>query len=138
MHGDLARLVQSFGNVMTNAAKYTRRRRRDPIHVCSTEESVKVEISDTGTGISADFIPRIFDLFTQADRTLDRAQGGLGIGLSVVKKLVEMHGGRYRARSEGLGRGSTFESYCRASKRPRRRPSPRKCRGALAPHPGRR
>ena len=109
VRGDLARLVQSFGNVMTNAAKYTDAGGKISIHVGSNEESVKVEISDTGTGISADFMPRIFDLFAQADRTLDRAQGGLGIGLSVVKKLVEMHGGRISARSEGLGRGSTFE-----------------------------
>jgi CheY-like chemotaxis protein len=101
--------VQSFGNVMTNAAKYTQAGGTISIHIGSSNDSVKVEISDTGAGISAEFMPRIFDLFAQADRTLDRAQGGLGIGLSVVKKLVEMHGGRISARSEGLGRGSTFE-----------------------------
>ncbi len=78
------------------------------IRVSATEDAVSVEISDTGTGISAEFMPRIFDLFAQADRTLDRAQGGLGIGLPLVKKLVEMHGGQISARSEGLGRGSTF------------------------------
>jgi signal transduction histidine kinase len=66
-----------------------------------------VEISDNGAGISPSSC-RIFDLFSQADRTLDRSQGGLGIGLSVVRKLVEMHGGQVVARSEGLGRGSTF------------------------------
>jgi CheY-like chemotaxis protein/nitrogen-specific signal transduction histidine kinase len=109
VRGDLARLVQSFGNVLTNAAKYTDSGGRISIHVSSTEDSVKVEISDTGAGISAEFMPRLFDLFAQADRTLDRAEGGLGIGLSVVKKLVEMHGGRISARSEGLGYGSTFE-----------------------------
>jgi len=109
IRGDRARLVQSFGNVMTNAAKYTDSGGRVSIHVSSTDEAVTVEIRDTGTGISAEFMPRLFDLFAQADRTLDRAEGGLGIGLSVVKKLVEMHGGRITARSEGLGRGSTFE-----------------------------
>jgi signal transduction histidine kinase len=109
VRGDLARLVQSFGNVMTNAAKYTDSGGSISIHVSSADDSVKVEIRDTGTGISAEFMPRLFDLFAQADRTLDRAQGGLGIGLSVVKKLVEMHGGRISARSDGLGRGSTFE-----------------------------
>jgi len=109
VRGDLARLVQSFGNVMTNAAKYTQDGGKISIHVSSTDDSVKVEVSDTGAGISPEFMPRIFDLFTQADRTLDRAQGGLGIGLSVVKKLIEMHGGRISARSDGLGRGSTFE-----------------------------
>ncbi len=67
-----------------------------------------VEISDNGAGISPEFLPHIFDLFSQADRTLDRSQGGLGIGLSVVRKLVEMHGGQVVARSEGLGRGSAF------------------------------
>jgi signal transduction histidine kinase len=85
VRGDLARLVQSFGNVLTNAAKYTDSGGRISIHVSSTEDSVKVEISDTGAGISAEFMPRLFDLFAQADRTLDRAEGGLGIGLSVVK-----------------------------------------------------
>ena len=109
VRGDLARLVQSFGNVMTNAAKYTEPGGKISIHVSSSDDSVTVEIRDTGAGISAEFMPRLFDLFAQADRTLDRAEGGLGIGLSVVKKLVEMHGGRISARSEGLGRGSTFE-----------------------------
>jgi len=107
--GDLARLVQSFSNVMTNAAKYTDAHGQIGIHVSATADAVKVEISDTGEGISAEFMPRIFDLFVQADRTLDRAEGGLGIGLSVVKKLVEMHGGTISVRSEGLGRGSTFQ-----------------------------
>ena len=64
---------------------------------------MKVEISDTGAGISAEFMPRIFDLFAQADRTLDRAQGGLGIGLSVVKKLVEMHGGQHQRAKRRTG-----------------------------------
>jgi len=107
--GDRARLVQSFSNVMTNAAKYTDAGGEIGIHVSATADTVKVEISDTGTGISAEFMPRLFDLFAQADRTLDRAQGGLGIGLSVVRKLVEMHGGKVSAHSEGLGRGSTFQ-----------------------------
>ena len=91
--GDLARLVQSFGNVLTNAAKYTDLRRRISLQRDVTTDAVTVEISDNGAGISPEFMPRIFDLFAQADRTLDRAEGGLGIGLSVVKKLVEMHGG---------------------------------------------
>jgi len=106
--GDHARLVQSFGNVMTNAAKYTQAHGKISISVTENPESLTVEISDNGAGISPEFLPRIFDLFSQADRTLDRSQGGLGIGLSVVRKLVEMHGGQVLARSEGLGRGSTF------------------------------
>lgn len=73
-----------------------------------TDSSQGGEISDNGVGISPDLLPKIFDLFIQADRTLDRAQGGLGVGLSVVKKLIEMHGGKVLAFSRGLGRGSTF------------------------------
>jgi signal transduction histidine kinase/CheY-like chemotaxis protein len=106
--GDLARLVQSFANVMTNAAKYTQAHGKISISVNENPDSLTVEISDNGAGISPEFLPRIFDLFSQADRTLDRSQGGLGIGLSVVRKLVEMHGGQVVARSEGLGRGATF------------------------------
>jgi signal transduction histidine kinase len=107
--GDLARLAQSFGNVMTNAAKYTQAGGKIGITVESGSETVTVSISDNGAGITPEFIPQMFDLFTQADQTLDRSQGGLGIGLSVVKKLIEMHGGRITAKSEGLGRGATFE-----------------------------
>ena len=67
-----------------------------------------IEITDNGVGIPAELLPRIFDLFVQGDRTLDRSQGGLGIGLSVVRRLVEMHGGQVAARSAGLGQGSSF------------------------------
>jgi two-component system CheB/CheR fusion protein len=93
---------------MTNSAKYTQAHGKINILVTENPDSVTVEISDNGAGISPEFLPRIFDLFSQADRTLDRSQGGLGIGLSVVRKLVEMHGGQVVARSEGLGRGATF------------------------------
>ena len=109
INGDPARLVQCVANVLTNAAKYT-----DPngaISIDSRRESMDgvLTIADNGAGISADLLPRVFDLFMQSDRTLDRAQGGLGVGLSVVKRLVEMHGGRVTAFSAGVGRGSTFE-----------------------------
>ena len=69
----------------------------------------RIEITDNGAGISADLLPRVFELFTQSQRTLDRAQGGLGIGLSIVKQLIQMHGGECEARSAGVGQGSTFE-----------------------------
>ena len=107
--GDNARLVQCVGNVLTNAAKYT-----DPggeIHIRSFTHGndAVVQITDNGVGISPELLPRVFDLFVQSERTLDRSQGGLGIGLSVVKRLIEMHGGRVEARSEGMGRGTLFE-----------------------------
>jgi PAS domain S-box-containing protein len=109
VQADPARLAQCLANLLTNSAKYT-----DPggeIHIESLEEGREavVRVSDNGAGISAELLPRIFDLFVQGNRTLDRAQGGLGIGLSVVKRLIEMHGGRVSARSAGLGQGSTFE-----------------------------
>ena len=109
VNGDNARLVQCISNILTNAAKYT-----DPggdIRLrCYQEGPVAViEISDNGAGISPELLPHIFDLFVQGDRTLDRSQGGLGIGLSVVRRLVEMHGGQVNARSAGVGQGSVFE-----------------------------
>ena len=107
--GDQARLVQVFANVMTNAAKYTEPGGQVGVRVSAGDGAVKVEISDNGAGIDREFMPRLFDMFAQANQTLDRSQGGLGIGLPVVKKLVEMHGGQINARSEGLGHGSTFE-----------------------------
>jgi signal transduction histidine kinase/ActR/RegA family two-component response regulator len=107
--GDSARLVQCVVNVLTNAAKYTDPGGEIRVQTRSEDSSAVIEISDTGVGISPELLPRIFDLFVQSDRTLDRSLGGLGIGLSVVKRLIEMHGGQVTGRSEGLGRGSTFE-----------------------------
>jgi signal transduction histidine kinase/ActR/RegA family two-component response regulator len=107
--GDLARLVQSFANVMSNAAKYTPPGGSISVEVMPAGERVSVSISDNGAGIAPEFMPHLFELFAQSNRTLDRAQGGLGIGLSVVKKIIEMHGGDVTARSAGVGLGSTFE-----------------------------
>ncbi|HJS91405.1 MAG TPA: ATP-binding protein [Steroidobacteraceae bacterium] len=107
--GDFARLVQCIGNILTNAVKYTEPGGRISIRTGIDAERLFIEISDSGPGISAELLPRVFDLFVQSERTLDRSQGGLGIGLAVVKRLVEMHDGEVCARSEGLGRGSTFE-----------------------------
>src|SRR6185312_13965810 len=78
------------------------------IEVQKRGNRVAIVVSDSGVGISPELLPRIFDLFVQGARSLDRAQGGLGIGLSVVKRLMEMHDGTIRVQSEGLGRGSTF------------------------------
>jgi len=109
VHGDLERLVQCVGNILSNAAKYT-----DPggnINVTYRAEGSEavLTVRDTGIGMRMELLPRVFDLFVQSDRTLDRAQGGLGIGLAVVKRLIEMHGGTVSAHSDGLGLGSTFE-----------------------------
>ena len=107
--GDSTRLVQCVANVLANAVKYTEPGGEIRVQTSRDEASAVIEITDNGTGIAPELLPQVFDLFVQSDRTLDRSQGGLGIGLAVVKRLVEMHGGEVRGRSEGIGRGSTFE-----------------------------
>jgi CheY-like chemotaxis protein/nitrogen-specific signal transduction histidine kinase len=109
--GDHARLVQSVANVLTNAAKYTDPGGEIRLELRRQNEQAVIVVSDTGVGIASELLPRVFDLFVQGDRSLDRSQGGLGIGLSVVKRLVEMHHGRVTARSEGTGHGSVFEIH---------------------------
>ncbi len=109
VHGDHARLVQSVANVLINAAKYTDHNGQIGLATRRDGANVVISITDNGVGISPDLLPRVFDLFVQGERSLDRSEGGLGIGLSVVKRLVEMHGGRITASSEGSQRGSTFE-----------------------------
>ena len=106
---DSGRLVQALANVLTNAAKYTHAHGQIRVRTEVRGGMVAIQVTDNGAGISADLLPRVFELFTQSERTLDRAQGGLGIGLSIVKQLVEMHGGKCVARSAGVGQGSTFE-----------------------------
>lgn len=107
--GDEARLVQCVVNLLHNAAKHTPAGGRIEISLRTVDERAVLQVADSGVGIPADLLPRVFDLFVQAERTLDRPQGGLGIGLSVVRRLVEMHGGTVTARSEGLGKGAVFE-----------------------------
>ncbi len=107
--GDPARLIQCVANILTNAAKYTDAGGEIRIRTWKEGAEAVVTVSDNGAGISSALLPRLFDLFVQSDRTLDRAQGGLGIGLAVVKRLVEMHDGRVSAASPGVGRGATFE-----------------------------
>ncbi len=109
VRGDSARLVQALSNILNNAAKYTEAQGRINVRVTAKASTVTLAITDNGAGIAADLLPRVFDLFTQSERTLDRAQGGLGIGLSIVKQLIEMHGGECIARSAGIGQGATFE-----------------------------
>jgi signal transduction histidine kinase len=111
INGDMARLVQCIVNILTNAAKYTDVGGKIKLQTRAEEGYALVEISDTGVGISPELLPRIFELFVQADRTLDRSLGGLGIGLSVARQLIEMHGGKVTALSPGLGCGSTFKLW---------------------------
>ncbi len=106
--GDDARLTQVLINLLNNAAKYTEPGGRIWLSAGLENNTVTLRLRDTGVGMSADLLPRVFDLFTQANRSLDRSQGGLGIGLTLVRQLVEMQGGSVEAFSEGLGRGSEF------------------------------
>jgi CheY-like chemotaxis protein len=108
VNGDPARLVQCVANLLTNATKYTDERGQIQIEARAEGDAAVISVRDNGTGIAPDLLPHIFDLFVQSKRTLDRAQGGLGIGLSVVKRLIEMHGGTVSASSAGVGQGATF------------------------------
>jgi PAS domain S-box-containing protein len=105
---DRTRLEQVIVNLLTNAAKYTNEGGRIDVIVERDGESALVSVRDTGIGISAQLLPRVFELFTQGERDSDRKLGGLGVGLTVVHKVVEMHGGTVEARSEGTGKGSEF------------------------------
>jgi PAS domain S-box-containing protein len=107
--GDAARLQQCLVNLLTNAAKYTDPGGHIDVDLTQEEATAVIRVKDDGAGIPNDLLPHVFELFVQSDRTLDRALGGLGIGLSVVKRLVEMHGGTVSAHSEGAGRGASFE-----------------------------
>ncbi|WP_322404981.1 ATP-binding protein [Massilia luteola] len=106
--GDHTRLVQVVANLLTNAAKYTPEGGRIEVELEAADGHAFLAVHDDGNGIAADLLPVVFDLFTQGSRTLDRAQGGLGLGLALVRKLVELHGGQVDAASAGPGRGSTF------------------------------
>jgi signal transduction histidine kinase/ActR/RegA family two-component response regulator/PAS domain-containing protein len=105
---DAARLEQVFVNLLSNAAKYTDAGGRIDVTIDRQGDEVAVHVRDTGIGIAPEMLPRIWDLFTQGDRTLDRAQGGLGIGLTLARRLVDLHGGKIEAHSEGLGKGAEF------------------------------
>ncbi len=108
LDADPVRLAQVFSNLLNNAARYTERGGNIWLTVTRDGGDVVVSVRDNGRGIDADMLPRVFDLFSQAEPALQRSQGGLGIGLSLVKGLVELHGGRVEARSGGLSAGSEF------------------------------
>jgi PAS domain S-box-containing protein len=105
---DLTRLVQVLSNLLNNAAKYTPAGGRIRVASWREDDQALVAVTDSGVGIAPDAIGSVFDMFTQVRSSLDRAQGGLGIGLSLVRRLVELHGGRVQAASAGRGQGSTF------------------------------
>ncbi|MFN8602294.1 MAG: ATP-binding protein [Candidatus Binatia bacterium] len=108
VEGDSVRLAQVFSNLLNNATKYTEPGGEITLTVWRDGDEVAASVRDTGVGIPSEMLPRVFDMFTQVERTTDRAQGGLGIGLTLVKRLVEMHGGTVTANSGGTGTGSEF------------------------------
>ena len=108
VEADLVRLAQVFMNLLNNAAKYGERGGCVDLTVEREESEVRVSVRDSGVGIAAEHLPHIFEMFTQLERSIDRSQGGLGIGLSLVQRLVEMHGGSVAAHSDGPGKGSEF------------------------------
>ena len=108
VEADAVRLSQVFANLLANAAKYTEPGGRIAIRAARRESSIDVVIEDSGNGISQHLLPHIFEPFIQADRTIDRAAGGLGLGLALVKSLTQLHGGTVTAASDGPGKGATF------------------------------
>ncbi|MFY0532570.1 hybrid sensor histidine kinase/response regulator [Nannocystis pusilla] len=110
IEGDRTRLSQVVGNLLDNAAKYTPEggQIRLTVELAASEAQVLIRVADSGTGIPGEVLPKVFELFTQADRTFHQAQGGLGIGLALVRRLVELHGGSVTAHSDGPGKGSEF------------------------------
>jgi signal transduction histidine kinase len=113
---DRVRLTQVFSNLLNNAAKYTESggrvsltaERRVPSESASDDEKIAVRVRDSGVGIPPVLLPKIFELFTQVNHTLNRSQGGLGVGLALVRRLVELHDGTVSAHSEGPGKGAEF------------------------------
>ena len=108
IQGDFVRMEQIVNNIVGNAVKYTPAGGTIRVRVYTDEGNAVLRVEDSGYGIAPELLPRVFDLFVQGERTLDRSQGGLGIGLTLVRRLVELHGGTVSAFSEGPGRGSVF------------------------------
>jgi signal transduction histidine kinase len=108
LDADPARLAQVVGNLLANACKFTDSGGRVWLTVEEDGANVVIRVRDTGIGVAAEDLPHLFDMFVQADTSLERSRDGLGIGLTLVKTLVEMHGGSVEAHSDGPGRGSEF------------------------------
>jgi signal transduction histidine kinase/CheY-like chemotaxis protein len=108
VQGDAVRLAQVLANLLTNAAKFTPGDGHIGLHLRAVEGEAEIEVEDSGSGIAPDLLPKVFDLFIQGEQGMDRHSGGLGLGLAIVRTLVQLHGGRVRAESEGLGHGARF------------------------------
>jgi len=108
VEGDPTRLAQVFANLLNNAAKYTPSGGNIWLHCSERNGNVLVSVKDDGIGIDAAVLPHVFEMFAQADRSLDRPNAGLGVGLTLARRLVELHGGKLEASSPGLGKGSEF------------------------------
>jgi len=108
VRGDFARLVQVVGNILSNAAKYTGEGGHIELSVIADRGEAIITVRDNGIGIDSNLLPHVFELFTQGERSLERSQGGLGVGLNVVQRLVELHQGRVEVKSEGSGKGTLF------------------------------
>ncbi|QDU97775.1 hybrid sensor histidine kinase/response regulator [Lignipirellula cremea] len=134
LDADAVRLNQVIGNLLNNASKYTDQGGHIEITLQRQGEQLLIRVTDNGMGIDAELLPKVFELFVQSSRSLDRSQGGLGIGLTLVKNLVEMHGGTVAAHSEGSGNGSRFEVRLPLAEAPREveePPQPAAAQGAL-------
>jgi signal transduction histidine kinase/DNA-binding response OmpR family regulator len=108
VYGDFARLSQVVGNILNNAAKYTSEGGKIELSASAERGEALISVRDNGIGIDGALLPHVFELFTQGERSLDRSQGGLGVGLTVVERLVDLHQGRVEVHSDGVGKGSLF------------------------------
>jgi signal transduction histidine kinase len=106
--GDAARLQQIVWNLLSNAVKFTPSAGIIEIRLAQTGSNVEISVRDNGIGISVEFLPHVFERFEQAEKTKTRRNSGLGLGLAIVRRIVELHGGTVRAESEGEGKGATF------------------------------
>jgi PAS domain S-box-containing protein len=135
--GDAGRLAQVIGNLLNNACKFTNRGGRISLHVSRDGAQAVIRVRDDGIGIAADDLPGLFEMFVQVDTSLERSRDGLGIGLTLVKTLVELHGGSIEARSDGPGHGSEFIVRLPATPVGSDAPTPEPPAPAPAPAPGR-
>jgi signal transduction histidine kinase len=139
VHGDFARLAQVIGNLLSNGAKYTAEGGRIELSAGAERGEAVLTVRDNGIGIDGALLPHVFDLFTQGERTLDRSQGGLGVGLTVVQRLVELHQGRVEVHSDGVGQGAVFRITLPCiSEVYQPQPADAKASAAAAPKAGRR